>query len=137
MSNLPQRSTPHLISQAYSNLIGIPYETQDCWGIIRLFYKQVFNVELKQYYELIPETKEEAKSIVLSCVKDFREVVGERKIGDLLLIRIYGVESHIAVYIGQSKILHTTKHSGCVIDSIARWEKMIVGTYRVKDYDLI
>jgi len=64
-------------------------------------------------------------------MKDFKEVT-DRKFGDILLIKLFGVESHIAVYLGNGFILHTSKHSGCLVERVARWEKLIVGTYRVK-----
>lgn len=133
MSNLPQKNIPHKTSQDFSSLIGIPYETLDCWGIAKEFYKIVFNRNLKAYYENVPETRDLAQSIVYDSMKDFVKV-NDRKFGDLLLIRLYGVESHIGIYIDNGQILHTTKHSGCVVDRIARWEKLIVGTYRAK-YD--
>jgi cell wall-associated NlpC family hydrolase len=94
----------------------------------------VFNVHLKQYYETVPETRDIAKSIVYDSMKDFVEVK-ERKFGDLLLIKLFGVESHIAVYLGEGVMLHTSKHSGCLIERTSRWEKLIVGVYRVK-YDI-
>lgn len=134
MSNLPQKNTPLKIFQESFNLIGTPYEVLDCWGVAREFYRIVFNVDLKQYYEVIPETRDIAKGIVYDSMKDFIEVE-DRRFGDLVLIRLYGVESHIAVYLGEGNILHTSKHSGCLIERIARWEKLIVGFYRVRhDY---
>jgi len=120
----------------YSKLIGIPYKTLDCWGVVREFYKIVFNLELKQYYGEVPETRDMARNIVYASMKDFKEVSSDkREFGDILLIKLFGVESHIAVYIGAGKILHTSKHSGCLIENVARWEKLIVGTYRVKKDD--
>lgn len=131
MSNLHQKNTLPQTSQDYSKLIGIPYETLDCWGIVREFYKIVFNIELRAYYEIVPETREMAKSIVYNSMADFIEV-NDRVFGDIFLIKIFGVESHIAVYLGNGTMLHTSKHSGCIIEKVARWEKLIVGTYRAR-----
>ena len=124
-----------LSTRAYSKLIGTPYSTLDCWGVVLEFYRLVFNVELKPYYEQIPETRDIAKRIVYDSMKDFIEV-SEREFGDILLIKLFGVESHIAVYLGNGTMLHTSKHSGCLIDKISRWEKLIVGTYRMRQNDL-
>lgn len=129
------KDTLQKTSQDYSKLIGIPYSEKDCWGIVCDFYKIVFNVTLKQYYETVPETRDIAKGIVYDSMKDFVEV-SDRKFGDLLLIKLFGVESHIAVYLGNGTMLHTSKHSGCLIERINRWEKLIVGIYRAKDYDI-
>lgn len=114
----------------FSRLLGTPYETLDCWGIVVEFYRIVFKIELKPYYEEVPETRDIAKRIVYDSMKDFQEV-SDRKFGDILLIKLFGVESHIAVFIGNGMMLHTSKHSGCLIERTARWEKLIVGTYRV------
>lgn len=130
-----QRCMAQKIFQESFDLIGTPYDSLDCWGVAREFYRIVFNVHLKNYYEVIPETRDIAKGIVYDSMKDFVEV-SDRQFGDLILIRLYGVESHIAVYLGEGKILHTSKHSGCLIERIARWEKLIVGFYRVK-HDII
>ena len=128
MKNIAQNYT-----QDYFKLIGIPYSEKDCWGIVCEFYRIVFNIHLKQYYETVPENRDIAKSIVYDSMKDFVEVK-ECKFGDLLLIKLFGVESHIAVYLGEGKMLHTSEHSGCLIERTSRWEKLIVGIYRVK-YD--
>lgn len=129
MKNIAQNCIPD-----YSKLIGVPYSEKDCWGIVCDFYRIVFNVDLKQYYETVPESRDIAKSIVYDSMEDFVEVK-ERKFGDLLLIKLFGVESHIAVYLGEGMMLHTSKHSGCLIERTSRWEKLIVGVYRVK-YDI-
>lgn len=128
------KNIPLSFTQDYSNLIGTPYSEKDCWGIVCDFYRLVFNIELKQYYEIVPESRDIAKSIVYDSMKDFKQVE-ERKFGDLLLIKLFGVESHIAVYLGEGRMLHTSKHSGCLIERTSRWEKLIVGVYRVK-YDI-
>lgn len=124
-------------SQAFFKLIGIPYETLDCWGIVRKFYKLVFNLNLKQYYEEVPETRDMAENIVYASMKDFVEVKDKREFGDILLIKLFGVDSHVGVYLGNGTMLHTSKHSGCLIEKISRWERLIVGTYRVKKDDTI
>lgn len=116
----------------FSKLIGTPYETLDCWGIVREFYKIVYGLELKQYYGEIPETRDMARNIVYASMKDFEEIKTGKQFGDILLIKLFGIESHIAVYLGNGTMLHTSKHSGCLIEKMTRWEKLVVGIYRVK-----
>lgn len=96
------------------------------------FYKRVFNVALKRYYDEIPQNRDIAKSLIYSSMGDFTSVEEkDLQFGDLILIKMQGVESHIAVYLGDGRMLHTTIHSGCVIDRIHRWKHLIVGYYRV------
>lgn len=126
------RSTVPASTPDYSKLIGVPYSKMDCWRIAVEFYKIVFNHDLKNYYDEIPQNRDIAKNVIYSSMGDFTKVETP-KFGDLILIRLYGIESHIAVYIDKDKILHTTDHSGCCIDRLARWEKLIVGYYRVEN----
>ncbi len=116
----------------YAGLIGIPYERIDCWGIALEFYKRVFNIELKRYYDEVPNNRDIAKNLIYHNKGDFIEV-SEPEFGDIILIKLYGVESHIAIYIGGGKILHSYKNVGCHIDNIKKWNKLIVGYYRVMD----
>lgn len=116
----------------YSSLIGTPYRVQDCWGVAREFYRLEFGIELKKYYEEVPETRDRARELVYDSMKDFKEVAGPREFGDLLLIKMFGIESHIAVWLGEGLILHTSEKTGCVIERVSRWEKLVVGTYRIK-----
>lgn len=58
--------------------------------------------------------------------------VEDPKFGDLILIKIKGIESHIAVYVGEGKMLHTSRATGSIVERIERWNPRIVGFYRVK-----
>lgn len=123
----------HKILQACSNLVGTPYENKHCWQVVVSFYKQVYDYELYQYVSEVP-SNQEINKIVKCCEKDFIKLSSdtEPQAGDILLISLMGVECHIGVYIGGGQFLHTTKHSGCVVERLARWQSRIRGIYRVK-----
>ena len=114
------------------NLIGISYEDANCFELVRRFYKQELGIELKSYFDgPVPERSDAAK-LVYTSKGDFAEVKeGPRKFGDILLIKLYGIECHIAVYVGEGRMLHSTRGSGSVIDRTSKWDKMIAGTFRV------
>lgn len=118
-------------SQICSKLVGVPYSVLDCWGLAVEFYKQVFEIDLKRYYDEIPQDRDVTKNLIYTHRGEFEEVK-DRKMGDLITIRLFGIESHIAIYLGNNKILHTSKHSGGIIENISKWEKLIVGFYRIK-----
>jgi cell wall-associated NlpC family hydrolase len=121
-------------SQDFSKLIGTPYKEKDCWGIVVEFYRVALGIELNSYYQDIPKDRDIAKNLIYSSMGDFTLVEAkEAKFGDILLIKLMGVESHIAVYVGEGKMLHSTLHSGCVIESVSRWKHLIVGYYRVNE----
>lgn len=116
----------------YFELIGIPYSEKDCWGIVVDFYKLEFGIELKNYYDAPPNDIGKANKLIYSSMGDF-EKVSDLKIGTILLISFKGIESHIAVYVGEGKILHSYDPVGCVIEPISKWEKLITGYYRIKN----
>jgi cell wall-associated NlpC family hydrolase len=67
---------------------------------------------------------------------DFKKIdEKEIQFGDIILIKIFGVDSHIGVYLGEDRMLHTTLHSGCVIERVLRWKHLISGYYRVEKND--
>jgi cell wall-associated NlpC family hydrolase len=126
------RNTLPLPSPGYSSLIGIPYSEKDCWAIVRDFYRIEFNTVLESYYDGLPKGKEEANALVKSAMRDFTEASKPYLFGDIVLIRLYGIECHIGVYLGEGLILHTSEGSGCVVERLTKWEKLVVGFYRVK-----
>jgi cell wall-associated NlpC family hydrolase len=122
------------LSNTCISLVGVPYEELDCWGVVVKFYKKFFDIELAPYYSEVPDTAKEAERLVKHAMSDFEKVNSlKMKVGDIVLIKLLGYESHIAVYLGAGKILHTQHKTGCVVDSLSRWEKMVVGVYRTKE----
>ncbi len=119
-------------SQDYSKLIGVPYSDKDCWGIVVDFYALVFGIRLQPYYSQVPTDRKVTEGLVYSARKDFHQVY-DPKFGDIVLMKMLGFESHIGVYLGKGKLLHTQEKTGCVIDSMVKWEKIVIGFYRPKN----
>ena len=114
------------------NLIGIPYEKINCWELCQKFYAQVFSVELQDYFDpRYTENKNYVNSLIRTNESDFVKVRSP-EFGDLITIKIKGVECHIAIFLGNGLMLHTSKGTGSVIDRISRWNNMIVGYYSIK-----
>ena len=103
----------------------------DCWGVVRYFYNVYYNIVLPEFYNETPET-EEAGEIVKTKLDKFYEVKTPN-IGDIVLLKMYGVPSHTAIYIDSRNILHTTKNTGSILEPISRWKNLIVGYYRIRN----
>lgn len=114
------------------NLVGIPYSQMNCWDLTREFLRRKFNVSLFHYFGDTPQDRNITKNLIYSSVGDFDKVEGEWQYGDILTLRLYGIESHIAVYIGGGRMLHTSRKTGSVIEPIEKWKKLICGAYRIK-----
>lgn len=119
----------------YSNLVGIPYSELDCYGLAKKFYKEVLGEDLKSYYDSTPKELSERKDLVYTAKSDFVQVELP-EFGDIVLIKIDGVESHIAIFVGEGKILHSLKTAGySVIERASRWATRITGFYRLRVKD--
>jgi len=126
------KGTQQPTSQDYSSLIGIPYETKNCWDIAVELYEKVLGVNLKNYYSGPTPDRSTTKNLIWSNIGEF-EKVSTPMFGYIILIKLHGVESHIAIYVGIGKMLHTTRGAGSVIDRVERWKSAIVGFYRIKN----
>lgn len=115
----------------YSEFIGIPYSQQDCWGLVKLFYKKIFDIELKAYYEQRPNDRSITMNMIYSHSGEFAEVK-EPKLGDIIVFKMFGIPCHIGIYINQLEFLHTNETHDSVMDRLPRWNKQIVAIYRVK-----
>ncbi len=112
--------------------IGRGYETYDCLALVKEFYKDFFNIEVKNYYEGANPTAKEAEILISSNKGDF-EKVEDPKFGDIVVIKLYGIECHIGVVVGDTKFLHSAKNIGSNIDRLSRYARLIVGYYRHRE----
>ena len=92
----------------------------DCWGIIRLVYRERFGVELPSYLDHMY-----GASNLFGVKKTVDQVVSEgpfvrhstaARIGDCVLLHIRGLPLHAALFVGRdagrSWVLHTTSSRG-------------------------
>jgi len=113
--------------------LGKPYETTNCWELAREFYLGEFNLEIKQYYLGAAPTDKEVESLVRTNKGDFSKVE-EPQFGDLVLIKLKGVECHLGVYVQKDTFLHSIKGAGSVLDKVEKYKHLIVGYYRHRGF---
>lgn len=118
-------------TQDFSSLIGIPYEEKNCWDLVVSFYSTILKIELKHYYDGPTPHRDVTKNLIYSNVGEFEKVTSP-SFGDIILIKLYGVESHIGVYVENGRMLHSIRGRGSVIELLDRWKTTIVGYYRIK-----
>lgn len=118
--------------KSFKHLIGITYEEMNCWEAVRLYYKDVMNITLKNFQTEDPLNKEFTNEIICSEKGNFKKVnPADRMVGDIIVISIRGIESHIAVYVGDGNMFHSSHKVGSVVESVRRWENLITGYYRL------
>ncbi len=120
--------------QPLKKYIGRDYETYNCLDLVKEFYKDLFGLDVKNYYEGPVPNRREVQSLIVTNRGDFIEIPrAERKFGDLVLIKLYGIECHIGVVVDASRFLHSAKHIGSNIDRLERYSKLISGYYRHRE----
>lgn len=113
----------------YNYLIGVPYENMNCWDIAVSFYSNFFEINLGNIYSGPVPSRPDTEKLISSNKGDFIRVRSP-VFGDIVLLKIFGVESHIAICLGEGKMLHTSKSHGSVVERIDRFQKVISGYYR-------
>lgn len=107
--------------------IGIPFrENQssfkgtDCWGLVCLFYREIFRIELPHYQVACADAVLRARTI--NGMVDRELTTGKwRKVdhfefGNVVLLstnsKAVMLKNHIGVFVGDNRILHTTRILG-------------------------
>lgn len=126
----------------FDKYIGIPYVEKgrdetgvDCWGLVRLVYKNELSVILPSFTAEY-QTEDTARiEELFAQYKEGWESVDSPSIGDAVIFRIFGYESHIGVCIGDNKFLHVREGKDSVIESLdnAKWSKRVVGFFRYSE----
>ena len=111
--------------------IGVPYEKQNCLDIVKAFYKNELDIELSNYYEGDRPSRTEIETLIVSNKGCLRPVeLSKAEVGDLIIVNLYGMSCHIAIYIGNNRLLHSIRKVGSCIEPVAKYKKMIEGCYR-------
>lgn len=113
--------------------IGRRYEEYNCFDLVKEFYKDHYDLDLRNYYdrEGIPD-RDGVASLIVSNKGDFIQTK-KPEFGDVVIIKLHGIECHIGVVAHGGTFLHSTKAYGSCLDRLARYEKLIAGYYRHKD----
>lgn len=115
-----------------SKYIGRSYESYNCLDLVKEFYRDFFNLEVKNYFEGQVPDRRQVSSLIVTNKGDFEEVAERPRFGDIVIIRLYGIECHLGVVIHGKKFLHSAKGLGSHIDRLSRYENIIAGFYRHK-----
>ena len=126
--------------------IGIPYKPNgrdqnglDCWGLVRLVYSEQYSIELPN---LSADYNVDDYSRLTDLVAQYREgwlKVTEPSIGDVIIFKIFGHETHIGIVISSTQFLHVRSGYDSAIDNftIGKWKHRVTGFYRYNPNDSI
>ena len=123
----------------YNKYIGLPYAANgrdesgiDCWGLVRLFYKQEYDIELPSYIEEYAGAYDTRILGMMDLYKNNWAQVAQPEVGSVIVFNILGEPFHVGIYIGDDKFIHARDGMDSVVESVnsPRWAKRIEGYYK-------
>jgi sulfur carrier protein ThiS len=118
--------------------IGIPYKAKgreldglDCWGLVRLIYKDQYNIDLPSFVDNYEINDDLRIQELLHQYREGWEASETPQEGDVVLFRIFGNETHVGVVVDSTTFIHVREGSDCVLDSFTntKWKNRVVGFY--------
>lgn len=122
----------------FGKYVGIPYVHKgrslnglDCWGLVVLIYRELFNMELLDMENYEQDWAKQGNNYFLeNYSKQFEQVENLEKY-DIILFKVDEAIRHAGIYLGDDKFIHCPK-IGVVISRLSIWKKRIAGCYRLK-----
>ena len=123
--------------------IGIPFKDKgrdetglDCWGLVRMIYKDKKNIELESRASDYTDVMD--KNTVSQTIKTESEKwikVENPQPFDVVVFRILGAPMHVGLVTDANNMIHCESGSNSVIESFKslKWQNRIMGFYRWKD----
>lgn len=122
------------------NYIGIPFKNRadteksaDCFGLVRLIYKQVLNIKVYKPNSSAFDSKSILKEFLEKVSKNWDEVQSLEKFDVVVMAhdpKHPDIIQHFGIYIGNGKMIHTLKGIGSHISNIHEYKYFIKGYYR-------
>ncbi len=109
--------------------IGRDYREFNCLDVVKEFYMDQYGITVKDYYEGDTPSSKEVESLIVSNKGDFIQV-SDPMFGDIVVIKLHGIECHIGVCVGRGRFIHSTKKVGSNLDQLQRYSNLISGYYR-------
>lgn len=129
--------------RSVADFVGIPYVAHgrsyngaDCWGILYLYYRDVLGTPVPAYSAEMDAAEFNHRGIapVVSAEREkYWHPIDTPQPGDGILMRAGGHDSHVGIFLGQGRMLHSEGPHPSVIDRIGdmRWRNRISGYYRL------
>lgn len=121
-----------------SSYIGMPFKPRgrdrdgcDCWGLARIIYHDVFDLELPSLQYAEKFDIEELMTVMAEEAEKWVKIErGKEKPGDILVLR--SLNPHVGIVIKKGKMIHIQKSTAACIEryTATAWNRRIMGIYR-------
>lgn len=122
-----------------NSYVGIPYkysgrdkEGLDCWGLVRLVYKEQFNIDLPSFTDV--DTLEKQAETIAKAQEGWNKVDIE-KAGDVVVFNIMGQPTHVGMIVRPGYFIHSFENQDVRIERLdsPKWNKRLFGIFRYND----
>ena len=133
---------PYDIPAWVGQYIGLPFaehgrdrEGVDCFGLLRLVYREQLNIALPAYVDGYDTTADVAdiERLIAGRLTPWRAVQHDSlEVGDAVLMRVKGHPAHIGIAVARGRMLHVERTTDSCIEWFDRlnWCRRVVGFYR-------
>lgn len=125
----------------WEKYIGIPFAEKgrdlsgvDCWGLVRLVYKEQLGIDLPSYDREYADSND--REVLARLVNAEEEKLWHHpekpQPFDVIIINMLGMPTHVGIVIDSSKMLHCLKGADTVCERFngLKWSKKVQGFAR-------
>ena len=114
---------------------GRDFDGLDCWGLVRLFYKNEHKIDLPSFSSEYDQKDVNRIEELIAQYKEGWESTEEPEAGSIVLFRVLGSESHVGIVVSKDQFLHVRENQDSAIEnfSSAFWKKRIVGYFKYSE----
>jgi len=112
--------------------VGRDYDNYNCFTLVKEFYKDHYDIVLKDYFEGPVPSEKEVENLIISNKGEFIPALVPA-FGDIVTIKLWGIECHIGVCIDDKQFLHSVKYAGSGIAQLKKYKRLITGFYRHRE----
>lgn len=118
--------------------VGIPFKANgrdeaglDCWGLVRLVYKNEYNIDLPSFDTEYTIDDNIRIQELIAQYKEGWTTCSAPEPGSVILFRILGEQQHVGISIDSYHFLHVRENSDTAIEKLSnpKWSKRVVGCY--------
>ncbi len=113
--------------------MGRDIDGLDCWGLVRLIYKDQFNIDLPSYVDQYnADDTHSTLAELIAISKESWTKTDSPVVGDVLLLRAEGSLSHVGVVISPTHFIHVIEDVNVAIERYdqGKWKSRLEGAYR-------
>jgi sulfur carrier protein ThiS len=114
---------------------GRDYDGLDCYGLVRLVYKNEFQIDLPSFSSDYTQDDRDRIEELIAQYKEGWEKIEQPEVGSIVLFRVLGAESHVGIIVNESQFIHVRENQDSVIENLDSpyWKKRIVGFFRYSE----